>query len=576
MAFKVKSIYAYASNHDDDLPFPIGQIITVTEEEDADWYCGEYTDDAGVKHEGLFPQNFVEKYEPTAPPRPQRTRTKRETEPAAEPQVASPVSPLHPQPAPVLVAEPDLDDEPEEPKAAHPPHSARSSVLAPAPAHSVPASAVAPEAPVPKLAEPVSAAALPPQIQKPAAPVQPKPKPSGPPPVTDKPSSSSFRDRIAAFNKPAAPPVAPFKPSGLGAGGGGFIKKPFVAPPPSKNAYVPPPRDVPVAKIYRRDEDPEIKEREAETLESAEKAGLVPSKPGETAEAGDEEQKPMSLKERLALLQKQQMEQAARHAEPVFKKEKPKRPPKKRTDTSTSDGAEPTAPPLERRDTEDTVGSSTLDEAPPPRIPHPGRRKSSKEVEARDGNEADLSGAGDTTEGPEDVTEKEDSDETSRHVATAAKQDDENLDEEEDQADEVQEQEEEEEEEMDEEAQRRERLRIRMQNISGAGGFGMHNPFAPPPMMPGMVPSAAKKKKGTVERRSEDSAEAAPPVPSAPAIPTPMALPGMSRIRSHEEQPEPEAEADSEDDQDTPLRTPHQESLPSRTLAPLTLLPFLS
>ena len=59
-----------------------------------------------------------------------------------------------------------------------------------------------------------------------------------PPPVAEKPSS--FKDRIAAFNKTAAPPIAPFKPGGQG-NTTGFVKKPFVAPPPSKNSYIPPP-----------------------------------------------------------------------------------------------------------------------------------------------------------------------------------------------------------------------------------------------------------------------------------------------------------------------------------------------
>ena len=41
--YKVKAVYDYSSPHDDDLSFTIGQIITVTEEEDQDWYVGEYT-----------------------------------------------------------------------------------------------------------------------------------------------------------------------------------------------------------------------------------------------------------------------------------------------------------------------------------------------------------------------------------------------------------------------------------------------------------------------------------------------------------------------------------------------------
>src|SRR3978361_543326 len=84
--FKVKAVFEYTSPHDDDLHFPNGQIITVTEEEDDDWYSGEYMDASGEKQQGIFPKNLVEKYEPTAPPRPTRiNRPKKEVEPAPEP-----------------------------------------------------------------------------------------------------------------------------------------------------------------------------------------------------------------------------------------------------------------------------------------------------------------------------------------------------------------------------------------------------------------------------------------------------------------------------------------------------------
>ena len=79
--FKVKALFEYTSSHDDDLPFDVGQIITVTEVEDDDWYCGEYVDDAGGKQEGIFPRNFVEKYEPVAPPRPTRSSSTSTTPP---------------------------------------------------------------------------------------------------------------------------------------------------------------------------------------------------------------------------------------------------------------------------------------------------------------------------------------------------------------------------------------------------------------------------------------------------------------------------------------------------------------
>ncbi|KAF5018582.1 hypothetical protein F66182_9439, partial [Fusarium sp. NRRL 66182] len=422
--FRVKALYEYSSPHEDDLNFSIGQVITVTDEDDADWYGGEYVDDQGVKQEGIFPRNFVDKFEPTAPPRPARTRTKKEPEATqpVEDNAAPPPPPAQQEPPPVPASEPEPEIE-----EAHEPINK----------HSVP-EPTAPAVPEPgpsKPAEPVPAAA-PRAAEAPApAPVPasaaapPKPKPSGPPPVTEKPKPSSFKDRIAAFNKPAAPPVAPFKPSGLGGSGTGFIKKPFVAPPPSRNAFIPPPQQAPTTKIYRRDEDPEIKERESEVQGQAERAGLVPTE----AQGGDEENqpKPTSLKERIALLQKQQQEQAARHADAAAKKEKPKKPPppKKRESIGTSDAPaetdaspqEPSAP-IERRDTQETDARTSTDEPRPNRMPPPPRRKSSKgpatEI-VHDGNEADMSGAGDTTEGNDDLTERDDSDGVAKHASRA-------------------------------------------------------------------------------------------------------------------------------------------------------------
>ena len=134
------------------------------------------------------------------------------------------------------------------------------------------------------------------------------PSKASPPAVAEKPSGSSFRDRIAAFNKPAAAPVTPFKPGGSQPS---FIKKPFVAPPPSRDAYKPPPRE-PAPKVYKREEDPDVKEqisREPPVSESR----PAPIEGGE--EGAEDRPKPTSLKDRIALLQKQQLEQAQRHPE---------------------------------------------------------------------------------------------------------------------------------------------------------------------------------------------------------------------------------------------------------------------
>ena len=488
--FKVKAVYEYTSPHEDDLHFPNGQIITVTEEEDDDWYSGEYVDASGVKQEGIFPRNFVEKYEPTAPPRPTRqSRPKKEAEPAPElaPEPAQPSEPTHEE-------EPEPEPVQEAPAAREPPP--------PVPKPEVATS--------PRVAEPV-----PPPAPKAA----PSSKPSAPPPVSEKPSGGSFRDRIAAFNK-AAPPVAPFKPGGLSSGGSSnFIKKPFVAPPPSKNSYVPPPREPAPQKTYRRDEDPEIAAKESENMEQAERAGLAPaSNEGDT----EEQPKPTSLKERIALLQKQQMEQASRHADAAQKKEKPKRPAKKRTDSHPAEEIEEgDGAALERKDTEETVGKASMDSVrEEPTAPR--RRKSSKGAVSTpglhprksfgDGNDADMSGAGDTIEEPEEMsTGRDDSDEKPRTRApqipvrapTAPTQEP-DVGEEEGAAEEPQDEEEEDEEDdedVDPEVRRKEELRARMAKMSG--GMGMHGMFGGGMPMPGpAAPPKKKKSTGNSEKRS--------------------------------------------------------------------------
>lgn len=70
--FTAKATYDYISDHAEDLSFRRGQIITVTGEEEIDWYNGEYVDDFGVKKESIFPRNLVERYSPPVPPRPMR------------------------------------------------------------------------------------------------------------------------------------------------------------------------------------------------------------------------------------------------------------------------------------------------------------------------------------------------------------------------------------------------------------------------------------------------------------------------------------------------------------------------
>lgn len=519
--FKVKAVYEYSSPHEDDLSFPNGQIINVTEEEDADWYIGNYIDASGSKHDGLFPKNFVEKFEPEAPPRPTRTRTKRESTLPATENEPEPVSHEQiPEPVPDQAAIPD-----------------------PAPTLK---KAPAPVLPPAKIAEPKE-----------------EPTPTAAevaPPVSEKPSS--FKDRIAAFNKGSAAPVAPIKPGPLSSGGAGFIKKPFVPPPPARDAFIPPPRELaPPVKVYRREEDPEIVERQQQDLEDAEKAGLTAS--NEAPDAGEEEVRTTTLKERIALLQKQQQEQAARRAD-VSQKEKPKKPLKRLTDPidppepaldELPEAVEetPQHPPLERLNSSESRVRQSIDSTRENSKPSPSGRRPSREPRASmpemvsDGNEADQSGAGETTEdGGASSTEVEDIADRSRagaptlsRTSTANARDlnahggtkeeaGADSDEEEDESD-----------SMDEETRRKQELRERMAKMSG--GMGMPGMFS----MAAPSTAAPRKKRSSANDDQRDmvqEGESAVSPPSAPRVPM-IPIPGMSHVQS----PEPRSPVGRED-----------------------------
>ena len=541
--FTVKAVFEYTSDHDDDLTFSIGQIITVVQEEDDDWYLGEYTDETGAKAEGIFPKNFVEKYDPPAPPRPARpSRPKKEAEPAPVPPepaaVETPVVERHPEPepepAPAVV---------ESPTAAA---GAASQLPISSPVAEEPSVS---EAPVPQPA-PAQASVPQPEPTPPAPKLSSKP---APPPVTEKPTGSSFKDRIAAFNKPAAAPIAPFKPSGLG--GQSFIKKPFVAPPPSKNAYVPPPREPP-PKIYRREEDPEVQERVAREPPVSERSPPVEG----AGEAAEEQPKPTSLKDRIALLQKQQMEQAARHAEAAQKKEKPKKAPKPRAE-STDEGVPGGDDGLERPEAAETPRDHSAETVKPtapvaPQLPTP---LPAQEL-ASDTNDADDSAPADSEDADETSTSKEDYEDRarvgSRHgipQAAEHKTEKEERDQEVQDDDEAEQEEAEAEEDMDPETKRKMELRERMAKMSG--GMGMMGFFGAPGGMP-MPGAASRKPKTSVSeavKKPEDSESA--PAAAAPPVPV-MAMPGMAKPAA------PSVEKDEEETQVSPTQQRHAEDVP--------------
>lgn len=494
--FTVRAVFEYNSGHDDDLSFPIGQVVTVTAVEDAEWYCGEYTDGAGAKQEGIFPKNFVERYEPPAPPRPARpNRAKKEPEPApVEPPVS--VSESQPPAEPASAESPAADDND---TAAQQITSPLSPALASGPLAEAPSSPPQPaQAPVPSQAPaPEPAAAAPPPVKASSKPP--------PPAVADKPTGNSFKDRIAAFNKSAAAPVAPFKPGGQQSSS--FIKKQFVAPPPSKDSFVAPPREFAPA-VYKREEDPEVQEQIARDSSASEirPPPAPPAPPAPEAEEGAEDQpKPTRLKDRIALLQKQQIEQAQRHAEAAQKKEKPK-PPKKpveqpaEPDAVEEDSESLVEPPATARD----PSVDTLRAKAPPAQPTPF---SPPEEVASESNDADHSATADSEDAGETSTSKEEEDEPPSQPSTRAAEHSEEAGEEET-----------EEEDMDPETKRRMELRNRMAKMSG--GMGMMGLFGPPGGLPGMGPTGGRKPKAPGE--SEPTSPVA--TPQVPMIP----LPGMN------------------------------------------------
>ena len=540
-------MYDYSSPHDDDLSFPTGQIVLVTDEEDADWYYGEYQDSSGNKQEGLFPKNFVERYEPETPPRPSRPlRPKKEAEQS------------HEQPNP-----PDTEILPEDTVS----HARTISIPPPTPTvqesntssglkgeepqqTSLPPTHLAPSA----AALSVSSSAK--DVSKAESSIASK---AAPPAVAEKPSGGSFRDRIAAFNKPAAP-VAPIKPSGLGqSGGSGFIKKPFVAPPPSKNAYVPLPREPLPQKVYRREEDPDM---EAVTSNDQGSSSVPPPSASADAEAEDQP-KPTSLKERIALLQKQQMEQAARHAEGGQKKEKPKRPPKKRTESHQSEKNLEAGTSTQEVDSAEhkIVEDNTSSHGHPPRTRSSTRRRKSKEATPAtspndprdmfiDANDADQSGAGDTEDGGDISTGRDDDEKLHRRTSvlpqrTPQTHTDQGVarkdsmakapqsEEEGGEGEDDDEEEEEEEEEVDPEVKRRMEIRERMAKMSG--GMGMAGMFGPPPGVPPMVSKKQKSSGSNTKDKETGNDVSATDSPASRGVAL-MGLPGMQRVRSPEQE----------------------------------------
>jgi hypothetical protein len=533
--YKVKALYDFEAKEEDDLALTGGQIIDVTEEVDDNWLEGRYTDDSGASNSGIFPRDFVEKHEPEVPTRPAR--------PARAKPDAAPV----PTPTQEVADAKEVADD--EQKA--PPIPAASKPEVP-PVELPKPSSMAEEQPRPPSAKDEPPPPPKPANVEPAAPAAPAAK--KPPPVATK--SNAFRDRIAAFNQAAAAPLAPVIPGGPKPQSNTFIRKPFVAPPPMANSYVPPPRHEPVHRPYLREEDPEIKKRREEDRAAAEAAGLTGGGPTEKQEEDDDDApKPMTLKERMALLQKQQMEQAQRRADNGPKKEKkPPAPPKKPSDSS-ADVQPGDGETLEHGRAADAAGRQSLDasrDAPPvppvqrrPTEPlSPGPAAPDSEL-VSDGNDADQSAAGETTEddtgtiGPDDSDDKYAPPPPPRAAAVPMQEEDEGNE-----ADHTEGAEEEESE--DEEERRRRELRERMAKMSG--GMGMAGLFGPLGGMP--IPGAGPPKKRKEKQATEDTSS--PPLQPQQRVPMIPMIPPQ-RVQS------PDSINAQQHEQDDSARTLHED-----------------
>ena len=569
--FRVQALYEYSSKEEDDLNFPNGQIITVTDVEDNDWYFGEFADAAGTKQEGLFPKNFVKIFEPETPPRPSRTsKSRKELEPLAPPhdeQKNIDVENVEGSSPPTLADAEQAGSQPQPPLLQQQARQQHKEAASHQEAH-LQDPMVDPVPPAP--AEKPAAKPIPPPATKPA-----------PPSAGDKPVSGSFRDRINAFNKPAAPPVAPTKPTALGSSGGsGFVKKPFVAPPPSKNAYVPPPREQPSQKIYRREEDPDVI---AESARAAENDQSNQPQAASSVQEEEDQPKPTSLKERIALLQKQQMEQAARRADTGQKKDKPKAPPKTRVEPEVQVGDradDVEGEPLDRMNSSETAGNRSMESTrdPPPPISRSNTRPNrSREITPvgspvaapsrdllSDPNDADQSGLGDTEEGEEFSTGHDDSDErASRQASIPLPQPSQAPVREADVGDEEDNAEEdvEEEEDVDPELKRRMEIRERMAKMSG--GMGMAGMFGPSGGLPSK--SSTKQVPGSSDRKASSnsaSGQIHSPTSRAPPI-SMMPMPGLQKVRSpDQDESQPEVRKEDEGVQKSVLHGRGPEEMP--------------
>ncbi|KAG7881385.1 hypothetical protein KL938_003515 [Ogataea parapolymorpha] len=250
-----------AENASDDLAFNAGQLITVTEEVDADWLFGT-TKTGGELVSGYFPRNFVERQAEDEPELAERAEipphAPDETQTPAEPKVEPPV------------AQPSVSD---------------------------PVSNSAPD-PVPQSV-----------VQSVPDPSSLKRESTEPIQSTIEHGTSDFKHKLQSFNVSSAPPMP-----GQVIADPNFAKKPFVAASPH-STYVSP--------VERRESRSD--ERRVSSGSATLPLPPLPAQPTADEPTSAEEDAPrLTLKERLRLLEERQREEQAA-AEALMKRREEKK-----------------------------------------------------------------------------------------------------------------------------------------------------------------------------------------------------------------------------------------------------------
>jgi hypothetical protein len=361
---------------------------------------------------------------------------------------------------------------------------------------------------------------------------------SSKPPPPEKPAS--FKDRLALFNKGSAAPIAPFNPHKPPVN---FIKKPFVPPPPSKNAYVPPP--IQHTPKPRRDEDSNYSRQEPEE----------PQMRGTTEQGRNkEDERPkMGLKDRIALLQTQKLDPTGLGGGKPKRPPKPKRNESERTMEDDQVIHTPSEDVAHGRKSHDSTGPAEVEE--PESTSRPKRStdftREDLAMEGSSAGDADISSASGYT-GEETITSRGRPPTSSHREDKSDDGDDEGAN------DDTPDNPDSDEEDIDSEMARKMAIRERIAKMSG--GMGMHGMFGPPMGMPmGGPPPPPPQKKGTssskpskedddsLRRSSNDGDESenkgSSDYAQAPPVALPFALP--NRIQSP---PAVELESESEDE----------------------------